>query len=124
VKMLGARNDILELLRESDVVVLSSKTEGLPMVLLEAMCVGVPCIATAVGGIPHLLSNGVGTVVPPQNSELLAEAIKSAYKDRAGLQKLGVRARQRIVNDYDINHVVDHYITIFNNRAGESPSYD
>ncbi len=116
VKMLGARNDILELLRESDVVVLSSKTEGLPMVLLEAMCVGVPCIATAVGGIPHLLGSEVGVVVPPENSELLAKAIKNTYENRTLLNTMGQQSRQRIINDYDIHRVVDSYISIFNGR--------
>lgn len=113
VKMLGARNDIIDILRGSDVAVLSSKTEGLPMVLLEAMGAGVPCIATAVGGIPQLLSNGVGVVVPPQNSEVLADAIKSAFRNRAELKELGNRARQRTVENYDIDRVVDRYLAIF-----------
>ncbi len=113
VKMLGARNDIIDILRRSDVVVLSSKTEGLPMVLLEAMGAGVPCIATAVGGIPQLLGNGAGTVVPPQDSELLANAIISAHKNRDELRAMGERARQRVVDDYDIDRVVDRYVAIF-----------
>ena len=115
--MLGARNDVIGILRRSDVVVLSSKTEGLPMVLLEAMSAGVPCIATAVGGIPQLLSDGGGVVVPPQDSESLAGAIKDAYENRAELVMLGERARQRVVDHYDIERIVDRYINVFNEKT-------
>ena len=59
----------------ADALVLSSVTEGLPMALLEAMAAGVPCVATAVGGVPALLSPGAGIVVPPQNPEALARAM-------------------------------------------------
>lgn len=118
VKMLGARSDVIDIIRGSDVVVLSSKTEGLPMVLLEAMSAGVPCIATAVGGIPQLLSDGGGIVVPPQDSKSLAGAIKDAYENRAGLKILGERARQHVVDHYDVEHIVDQYVSVFNEKTG------
>jgi glycosyltransferase involved in cell wall biosynthesis len=120
VKMLGARNDVVDILKGTDVVVLSSKTEGLPMVLIEAMAAGVPCVATAVGGIPQLLSDGAGVVVPAKDSESLAGAIKDLYENRDRLKEIGPRARQRIVEGYDIDHVVDCYLSVFGNETSKS----
>ncbi len=119
VKMLGAQNDVIGILRRSDIVVLSSKTEGLPMVLLEAMSAGVPCVATDVGGIPQLLSDGGGIVVPSQDSKSLADAIKDTYENRAKLKAAGDRARQRIVDDYDIDRIVDRYVNVFSEGIGK-----
>ena len=69
VTFLGARGDIAELLSAGDGFVMSSKTEGLPMALLEAMAAGLPCVATAVGGIPELLAHGRGLLVPPRTRQ-------------------------------------------------------
>jgi glycosyltransferase involved in cell wall biosynthesis len=63
----------------SDVFVLASKTEGLPRAIIEAMARGLPCIASAVGGIPELLS--AENLVPPGDAQALADKIQSVVKD-------------------------------------------
>jgi len=113
VTLLGARNDVLDILRNSDINVLSSKTEGLPMVLIEAMSAGVPCVATAVGGIPQLLDDEAGIVVPPQDSASLARGIKQLYDQKANLKKFSEHARKKIVDHYDIDDVVSRYLKVF-----------
>ncbi len=79
--------------------VLSSRTEGLPLALLEAMWHGVPCVATAVGAVPELLADGVGVLVPPEDADALAAAIEQMLADPALAASYGargaVRARER-----------------------------
>jgi len=102
IHFLGYRNNIEQLLRGMDVIVLSSVAEGMPRVILEAMAAGVPCIATEVGGIPEIISgNNVGVLVPPKDSEALAEAmIELAKMPDKKRQKLVDNARQKVYSCY------------------------
>ena len=76
-------------LDQATVFVLPSRTEGLPRAMLEAMARGVPCIGSAVGGIPELL--GDSELVPPGNARALAEAIQALVNDPARLARLSSR---------------------------------
>ena len=79
VKLLGHRLDIAALMQRATVLVLPSKWEGLPNVVLEAMAAGLPVIATAVDGIQELLEDGVtGWLVPSDDEAALSEAIQEA----------------------------------------------
>ena len=73
---LGEREDVPRLLAGADVFVLPSRQEGLPLALMEAVCSGLPVLATEVGELPNLLTNGMDAlVVPAEQPELLAEAL-------------------------------------------------
>src|SRR5690606_24627963 len=76
----GAIEGAGRLLRAFDVVVLSSRTEGTPMVLLEAMAAGVPVIATRVGGIPDVVSEHEAALVQPESPDALASALLSVIR--------------------------------------------
>lgn len=77
VRWLETQPNAGELMAAFDVLMCSSRTEGTPMVLLEAMAAGVPIVATAVGGIPDLLEHGVrGRLVPPGEPRALARALE------------------------------------------------
>jgi glycosyltransferase involved in cell wall biosynthesis len=76
VKFLGTRTDVYNLISAFDVFALSSLHEGVPMVLLEAMALQVPIVASRVGGIPEILEDGVeAALVPPKDPEALTKAI-------------------------------------------------
>ncbi len=75
VRWAGAVASAGELLSAFDVFVMSSRTEGTPMVLLEAMQAGVPLVCTAVGGIPDVLEGVEGALVPSERPDLLAAAV-------------------------------------------------
>jgi colanic acid/amylovoran biosynthesis glycosyltransferase len=93
----------LKLVRATDIFVLASFAEGIPVALMEAMAFGVPCVSTSIAGIPELIRSGIeGILVPPANVEALAEAIESLALDGSLRSFMGGSARQRIIRDYNL----------------------
>jgi glycosyltransferase involved in cell wall biosynthesis len=95
VMLLGMRPDVPQLLMSADVYVMPSLWEGAPIALLEAMASGTPVVATRVGGIPGVVSDGRnGLLVEPHNPVDLAEAIDALLKDPERAHRLGSAGRQ------------------------------
>lgn len=109
---LGARNDVSELLLAADAFVMSSISEGLPMVLLEAMAAGVPCVATAVGGIPGLLGSDRGVLVPARDSATLARAMASVAQSPELRARLVANATANLRNNHAPDAIVDRYLEL------------
>jgi glycosyltransferase involved in cell wall biosynthesis len=79
------------------VVVSSSRSEGFPQIVLEAMALGLPVVATAVGGTPEIvISEETGILVPPDDPERLAIAVDRVLTDPALARRLGERARSHV----------------------------
>lgn len=108
--------DAARYFRAFDLLVLSSRTEGTPMVLLEAMAVGVPAIATDVGGVPDLLSPREGVLVPPGDAEAIADAMRSAFDDRQGSLAKAQRAQIK-VDEYTAESWVARYEAVYRQVA-------
>ena len=103
VVFLGARDDIPLVLAASDVSVLPSLREGLPMSLLESAAAGVPVVATAVGGIPEVVEAGSGGIlVPPREPAPLAEAVVALLRDPELRRSMGEAARERVEREFDL----------------------
>lgn len=81
--------------------------EGIPVSLMEGMAHGVPVISTETGGIPELLHGGAGLLIPPQNSEKLADAIESLAVDHDFAAKTGRTGRARVEAEFEIGKVVE-----------------
>jgi glycosyltransferase involved in cell wall biosynthesis len=113
ISFLGARLDVPSLLTAADGFVMSSVSEGLPMVLLEAMAARVACVATAVGGIPELLSGGAGLIAPPRNVTALAEAMLDLSADCDRRHGIVRAAFAKVADAHDLERVVDHYLRLF-----------
>ena len=99
VYFLGRRDDIPRLLRAMDAFVLPSiGSEGMPLVILEAMAAGVPCIASLLSGIPEVINDcDVGLLLPPGDESALGEAmITLAHMPRDDYERLTEKARDRI----------------------------
>ncbi len=93
----GFRKDSLEIISTFDVFVLSSYLEGMGSVLLEAMALAKPIVATRTGGIPEVVLNGVtGILVPPKNSEELADGILQLLKDNVLAKEMGMKGKERV----------------------------
>lgn len=119
---LGVRHDVPDIDASLDVLVCSSTTEGFPNVVGEAMACGVPCVATDVGECAEVIGN-TGRVVPKQDPQRLGEAITELLRmPRAERIALGEHARQRVVERYDINRIVDRYGNLWRELAGRGVS--
>lgn len=114
VRWLGNIPHAAEVLSAFDLLVMSSRTEGTPMVLLEAMTNGIPIVATAVGGIPDLLGNGeAGWLVPSEDPVALAAAIESALADRRGREARVSAAKARVASEYDVATWLGRYEAVY-----------
>jgi len=101
VVLLGQRSYVTRIVNSLQVFVMASRTEGLPMVLLEAIALGRPVVATAVGGIPEVARHGYNTLlVPPDDPESLADAILRVLTDQELSARLGVSAIATINEEF------------------------
>jgi glycosyltransferase involved in cell wall biosynthesis len=89
--------DLCALLRRADLFVLPSRSEGMPLSLLEAMACGLPCVATDVGGVAATCGEA-GRIVPPENPGALADALSALAGDPQSRQALGKAARERALD--------------------------
>ena len=103
VEVLGPRRDVAELLADSDVFVLSSRSEGFPVSILEAMAAGLPVVASDVGGVGEAVVDGeTGFLVPPGDPDALAEALARLVADPLLRQLLGEAGRDRALRLFDV----------------------
>jgi len=114
VYLAGSRSDVYQLLPGVDAFILSSKREGVPMSILEAMAAGLPIIATNVGGIPEIVKDGEnGILVPPQDQNSLANAICRVLDDSEFAANLANRARISVEQSYSIQAITESYTKIY-----------
>jgi glycosyltransferase involved in cell wall biosynthesis len=114
----GFRSDAHRLAAEFDVFTLSSAYEGLPIALIEAMALGRPCVATSVGGIPEVVSDGAqGVLVPPRDPDALAGGLLRLLGDPALRARMGVAARER-ADDFDIRKAVHRMEQVYSGLLG------
>lgn len=111
VEFLGARDDIEDILSNTDVFVLSSIAEGIPMTILEAMSASTPIVSTAVGGIPEVVDSGhEGYLIENQNAEALAQALMKYIEKPELIAKHGKNARAKVLNKFNEKHMVQAYL--------------
>lgn len=117
--LLGQRADVQDLMRVMDIFCLSSRTEGFPNVIGEAMATGLPCVTTDVGDARDIVGE-TGWVAPPRSPERLADCLDEALLCPAeSLRERGCRARDRIVTQFSIESVVDRYASLYRSIAKE-----
>ncbi|MGE5730048.1 MAG: glycosyltransferase [Gemmatimonas sp.] len=110
---LGAVPDASRYFAAFDLFVMSSRTEGLPMVMLEAMAAGTPIVATNVGGIPDLISPTEGMLVRPEDPEALADAMRATLDDREAASARARAARLRQKTEFDVGPWSARYESIY-----------
>jgi glycosyltransferase involved in cell wall biosynthesis len=102
IQLLGYRSDMLEVYQAIDAFALSSLREGLPNVLLEAMALGVPVVATRIAGVPRLISDGEsGVLVEPGDIDSLAQALAQLARDPDLRNRLGRAGREVVETRFD-----------------------
>jgi glycosyltransferase involved in cell wall biosynthesis len=114
VRFLGFRTDVPDLLAASDFFVLPSLTEGLPLCILEAMASRLPVIATPVGGIPELISDGEhGYLIPVNDIDALAGAIATLAGDASLRQRLGDAGHAKVAEQFSFAEMVRRYDALY-----------
>lgn len=103
-----------------DLFVLSSRTEGTPIALFEAMAAGVPVVATAVGGVPDVVTAAEAILVPPESPGALAEAIRRVHGDPAGAAERAAAARTRLDTVYGYASWLERYERLYRDLAGQA----
>jgi glycosyltransferase involved in cell wall biosynthesis len=119
VEFLGERADVERLLPAMDVFVLSSREEGIPNALLEAMAAGRASVATAVGGTAEVLTDGeTGWLVPPGSPPALAEALEDALTHPDEARRRGEAARLATEERMDLDTMVRRHEALYRRLAG------
>jgi glycosyltransferase involved in cell wall biosynthesis len=118
VEFTGYRGDVDAQLRQADAFVLPSLNENLPLALLQAMAAGLPCIASDVGGIPEMLGDGAGLLVPPGSARSLS-AVMEALIDAPDLAaRLGAAARSRVAQRFSLSRCADRHLLLWSELLG------
>jgi glycosyltransferase involved in cell wall biosynthesis len=114
VRIHGFQVDIRPFLAQADIFLLSSVSEGIPLTLLEAMAVGLPGVATDVGGNREVIVDGVtGYLVPPHSPDSLAEAILALKADPVALDRFACASRSRVEDEFSLAVVVKRYESLY-----------
>jgi glycosyltransferase involved in cell wall biosynthesis/peptidoglycan/xylan/chitin deacetylase (PgdA/CDA1 family) len=114
VDFLGFQPKVATLLPTMDVFALPSRSEGIPLALLEAMAASRPCIATRVGGVPEVIEDGVnGLLVPPEDPAALANAIRRLLKDPTLRDRLGRAALEHVRKEWSEEAMAHGYATLY-----------
>jgi glycosyltransferase involved in cell wall biosynthesis len=113
VALLGQIPDAARLITAFDVLVLSSHTEGTPIVLFEAMAARVPVVTTAVGGVPDVVSDREALLVPAGDPDALAVAMAKVRDDPRAAHARAEAAAQRLATEYAVGPWIDRYAAVY-----------
>ncbi len=114
VELQGQRTDMPSVYASCDLMVSSSRREGLPMAILEGMASGLPWVATSVGDVPTLVRDGqTGGLVPPENVEMLAKCLASMMRNPEERDRMGLAARHLIEAEFSAERMTEDYLLVY-----------
>jgi glycosyltransferase involved in cell wall biosynthesis len=117
-----SQTEVAQVLTQTDLLVLPSFAEGVPVVLMEAMAAGLPVIATRIAGIPELVTDGVsGCLVAPGDAVALAQAILAVTAEPGRMAAMGAEGRAKVVSDFNIRTEVAWLGTLFRAYHQDQP---
>jgi len=121
VRFLGFVQDVRPLYEACDAFVLASQTEGMPIAVLEAMALGLPIVASRVGGIPLMLDDETeALLVEPNDYRSLYETLRRLVADEPLRTKIAQAARARFERDYTAERMAESYIRLYDDVAPRS----
>lgn len=120
IRMLGFREDLLNIFRSLDVFAIPSvEGDTIPQVLMQALAIGIPVVSTTVGSIPDVVINGkTGFVVPPRDAEALADRITVLLDDRSLREQMAAEGRALVVGTYSIDKMLDRMESVYRQILG------
>lgn len=118
VSLIGRRNDMPGVYASLDLMVSSSRQEGLPMAILEGMASGLPLVATAVGDVPTVVADGrTGILVPTENVDLLAAGILKLLQNSDLRASYGIAAKKLIEEKFSAERMAVNYLRVYTDAA-------
>ena len=115
------QSEVLRWWQQASVAVLTSDDEGMPVSLMEAGACGVPAVATAVGGIPELIEDGVtGRLATPGKHKAVAKALQKLLENESLAKKMGEAARRRIETHFSLTRQVDRLLELWSELLGKA----
>ncbi len=125
VHFLGFRGDVADLMAAADVLLLTSKSEGVPQVVTQALGLGMPVVATRVGGVPELITHEQsGWLVPPEDPAATAAALERLAREPELARRLGQAGRAHVWARYSLPAMLDQMErlcrTLLTNKSGAS----
>ncbi len=121
VRLLGFRNDVLSLIGACDLFVLPSLAEPFGLVLLEAMALRKPVIATNAGGPREIVVDGeTGLLTPPANASAMAAAIRTLISDRGSIESMGARGYDRFQESFTSKRMSERMLTVSISATGRA----
>lgn len=122
IHLLGWRPDIPAIMKSSHALVLASRWEGMPNVLLEAMAAGIPIVATRVEGVDEIIrSHNFGILVPPESPHELAEGIRKLMRDPTSAAAMASAAQHMVADEFTLSSVVSRYEQLYQSILLEPP---
>jgi glycosyltransferase involved in cell wall biosynthesis len=122
VVFVGYQEKIADYYQVLDLLVSPSLSEGLPNTVLEAMSFGVPVLATAVGGVPEIIKDGNGVMVPPNDPEMLAERMIGLLSDDALRRAIGLKGKNTLYPRFDAHHRARQIVSLYEELLSEQTS--
>ncbi len=118
---LGFRSDVPEIIASLDIFVLASLTEPFGKVVVEAMAMKKPVVATRVGGVPEIIEHGKsGILIPPGDVMALADAIIKIAKDKDRARRVGVEGRRTVIKKFNLDAFLQRFERVFD-KYSKSP---
>jgi glycosyltransferase involved in cell wall biosynthesis len=119
-RFLGFRSDVSRILKELNVFVLASTSEGMPLAILEAMAAGTPVISTSCGGIPEVIDHErTGLLVPPSDHSALSKAISRLLADPEYSGKLVAQAQDKFYKEFTLDGMIERYDKLYRSYLGQ-----
>ena len=114
IKFIGFRKDIPDLMSTADVFVLPSVAEAFGVVFAEAIYLGTPIVATNIGGIPEVVTNGVdGILIPPADSSAIADTLTELINHPEKLKALGNTGKQKVIEKFEFEDMTRKYEAVY-----------
>ena len=120
-RFVGVREDIPDILAAADLFVLPSLSEGFPFVLLEALAMGCPVVASRVNGVPELIGHQkTGLLVPPRDPQALARAIRDMLSNPTAASRMGAEGRALVRERFTVEPMVASTTAIFDSAMNDA----
>ncbi len=114
VRFLGHRDDVPDLMTAADVLLLTSRSEGVPQAVTQALGLGLPVVATAVGGVPELVMHEqTGLLIPPEDPQATTDALLRIAEDRQLAARLGVAGQKHAIANFSLTAMLDKTEALF-----------